>query len=98
MPKLPVPENWDRNTDVLIIGGGTAGLPAGIAVTEAGYRATVLEMTASTGGSGKMIGVGASFATGGAIGAGPGPGGRPQAARNKIPTKSKVVYKYLDQG
>jgi fumarate reductase flavoprotein subunit len=62
MTKLSIPEHWDHETDVLIIGGGTAGLPAGIAVKEAGMRATVLELTGSCGGSGKMIGVGGAFA------------------------------------
>jgi fumarate reductase flavoprotein subunit len=62
MPGWPVPENWDHETDVLIIGGGTAGLPAGIAVVEAGSKATVLELSSICGGSGNLIGAGASFA------------------------------------
>jgi len=62
MTKPPVAKHWDHKTDVLILGGGTAGLPAGIAVKEAGLRATVLELTGSCGGSGKMIGVGGAFA------------------------------------
>jgi fumarate reductase flavoprotein subunit len=62
MIKLMVPEKWDHETDVLIIGGGTAGIPAGIAVIEAGSKATLLELTSSCGGSGRMIGVGAAFA------------------------------------
>ena len=55
MGKLPVPEKWDYETDVLIVGGGTAGLPAGIAITEAGSKATVLELTTLCGGSGNLI-------------------------------------------
>ena len=62
MIKLGVPEKWDYETDVLIVGGGTAGIPAGIAVVEAGSKATIIESTSSCGGSGKMIGVGAAFA------------------------------------
>lgn len=46
---------WDYETDVVIIGGGTAGLPAAIKVQEAGLKATVLEWRPQCGGSLGMI-------------------------------------------
>ena len=52
-PELP--KKWDYETDVLIIGGGTAGLPAAIKVREAGQKATVLESRPQCGGSLGMI-------------------------------------------
>jgi len=55
------PGKWDKETDVLIIGAGTAGCPAAIAVQEAGYKATLLETTNITGGSGRLIMVGGAF-------------------------------------
>jgi fumarate reductase flavoprotein subunit len=57
-----IPKEWDRETDVLVIGAGTAGLPAGIAVKEAGAEVLVLESTRSCGGSGNLIAAGGSFA------------------------------------
>ncbi len=55
MIPLEVPKTWDHESDVLIIGGGTAGLPAGITVVEAGLKATVLEARSSPGGSFAMV-------------------------------------------
>ena len=52
-PELP--KKWDHETDVIIIGGGTAGLPAAIKVREAGLKATVLEWRPQCGGSLGMI-------------------------------------------
>lgn len=57
-----IPKQWDRETDVIVIGAGTAGLPAGIAVKEAGAEVLVLESTRSCGGSGNLIMGGGSFA------------------------------------
>jgi fumarate reductase flavoprotein subunit len=59
--RLPVPDKWDYETDVLIVGGGTAGLPAGVAAAEAGAKTTILELAKICGGSGNLIMVGASF-------------------------------------
>jgi len=61
MARERVPEKWDYETDVLIVGAGTAGLPAGIAAVEAGAKATILEVTKTCGGSGNLIMVGGSF-------------------------------------
>jgi len=41
---------------------GTAGLPAGAAAAEAGVKATILEVTRISGGSGNVVAMGASFA------------------------------------
>ena len=49
------PEKWDHETDVLIIGGGTTGLPAGSIVAEAGLKATILEARPKCGGSLNMV-------------------------------------------
>ena len=55
MAIVEVPKKWDHEADVVVVGGGTAGLPAGIIVAEAGLKATVLETRASCGGSFKMV-------------------------------------------
>lgn len=57
-----VPDKWDRETEVLIIGAGTAGLPCAIAAAESGAKVIILELTTITGGSGSLIFAGASFA------------------------------------
>lgn len=59
--RAKVPAKWDKETDVLIIGAGTAGCPAAIAVRKAGFKATIIETTNSTGGSGRVIMVGGAF-------------------------------------
>jgi fumarate reductase flavoprotein subunit len=46
---------WDHECDVVIVGGGTAGLPAAIKLQEAGQKATVLEWRPQCGGSLGMI-------------------------------------------
>lgn len=46
---------WDHEADVVIIGGGTAGLPAAIRLRERGHKATVLEWRPQCGGSLGMI-------------------------------------------
>jgi len=56
-----IPDKWDYETDVLIVGAGTAGLPAGVVAAEAGAKTTILEGTKTCGGSGNLIMVGASF-------------------------------------
>ena len=62
MTNADVPKKWDHDSDVIIIGGGTAGLPASIKVAEAGLKATVLETRPQCGGSLSMIAGGVVFA------------------------------------
>jgi 3-oxo-5alpha-steroid 4-dehydrogenase len=46
-----VPATWDRETDVVIVGFGGAGVAAAIEARKAGADVTVLEVTATGGGS-----------------------------------------------
>ena len=55
MSGIEVPGKWDHEADVIIVGGGTAGLPAAITVAEAGLKATVLEWKPACGGSFNMV-------------------------------------------
>ena len=55
MSVLEVPEKWDHEADVIVVGGGTAGLPAAVVVAEAGLKATVLESRPACGGSLSMV-------------------------------------------
>jgi len=57
-----IPKKWDYETDVLIVGGGTAGLPAAIVVAETGLKATVLEARGVCGGSFSMVAGGLAIA------------------------------------
>jgi fumarate reductase flavoprotein subunit len=62
MTKVDMPNKWDHESDVVIIGGGTTGLPAAVKVAEAGLKATVLETRPQCGGSLSMIVGGCIFA------------------------------------
>ncbi len=62
MTALEMPKNWDHKADVIIVGGGTAGLPAAITVAEAGLKATILESRPACGGSFSMIAGAMAFA------------------------------------
>jgi len=55
MTPAEMPKKWDHESDVVIVGGGTGGLPAGIIVTEAGQKATILESRPQCGGSFGMV-------------------------------------------
>ena len=55
MSAVEVPNKWDHEADVIIVGGGTAGLPAAIVVAEAGLKATLLESRPVCGGSFSMV-------------------------------------------
>ena len=50
-----IPKNWDYESDVIIVGGGTAGLPAAIVIAEAGFKVTILETRGLCGGSLSMV-------------------------------------------
>lgn len=57
-----VPDKWDHETEILIIGAGTAGLPCAIVAAEAGAKVTILESMTICGGSGSLIAAGGGFA------------------------------------
>ena len=44
MVPVLMPDKWDYEADVVIVGAGTAGLPAAWVVAEAGLKAVVLEL------------------------------------------------------
>ena len=49
------PKKWDAEADVIVVGGGTSGLPAAIVAAEEGAKTVLLEARASLGGSFKMV-------------------------------------------
>ena len=51
LDELSIPQKWDLETDILIIGAGTAGLAAAIEATKAGAEVTVVEQMPSCAGS-----------------------------------------------
>ena len=48
-------KHWDHEADVIVIGGGTAGLPAAIIAAQEGAKTTLLESRTTLGGSFKMV-------------------------------------------
>ncbi len=52
----PIPDAWDLETDVLIIGGGGTGVAAAVEAAESGARTLVIEKTSIMGGSTIMSG------------------------------------------
>jgi fumarate reductase flavoprotein subunit len=55
MTPVSTPKQCDLECDVLVIGAGAAGLPAAIAVAEAGFKPLVLEARPKAGGSLAMV-------------------------------------------
>jgi len=55
MTPVSTPKQCDLETDVLVIGAGAAGLPAAIAVAEAGFKPLIIEVNAKAGGSLAMV-------------------------------------------
>lgn len=47
-----IPENWDKEADVIVVGSGPTGLPAAIAAAEKGASVIVLEQGKEVGGCG----------------------------------------------
>jgi len=62
MAAVEVPKKWEHEADVIVVGGGTAGLPAAIVVAEAGLKATILESRPACGGSFAMVAGSMAFA------------------------------------
>jgi len=44
MAPVSIPKKWDYEADVVIVGGGTAGLPAAWVAADAGAKVCVLEL------------------------------------------------------
>jgi 3-oxo-5alpha-steroid 4-dehydrogenase len=53
---LPSVDSWRAETDVLIVGGGGAGISAAIEAADAGARVLVLEAASEPGGSTALAG------------------------------------------
>lgn len=51
-----IPPTWDKNTDIVIVGSGIAGLCAAIEAADAGARVLMLEKDAQPGGCAKFSG------------------------------------------
>jgi fumarate reductase flavoprotein subunit len=47
---LPVPAKWDHEADIVVVGGGGAGLSAAVSATEHGAKVIVIEKNAFCGG------------------------------------------------
>jgi len=62
MVPISVPEKWDYEADVVIVGAGTAGLPAAWVAADAGLKAVVLELLPYLNPSLSLINVGPAFA------------------------------------
>ncbi len=60
---VSAPDKWDYETDILIVGGGGAGLCASAAALRNGARVLVLEKQAETGGHSQHAGGAATFNT-----------------------------------
>ncbi len=61
MSLLQVPKKWDAEADVIVIGGGNAGLPAAITAHDKGARVMVLETSSGMASSLAMIAGGTPF-------------------------------------
>ena len=62
MARIPIPEKWDYEADVIVVGAGTAGFPAVIMAAEAEAEAVILEMLPILAPSLPLINVGPAFA------------------------------------
>jgi fumarate reductase flavoprotein subunit len=78
-----VPDKWDQDVDVVVVGAGGAGLAAAAIISTAGKRVVVLEKMPAIGGSSLICGGALSFA-----------GTDMQAAEN-IKDSKELLYKDL---
>jgi flavocytochrome c len=62
MVPVSIPKKWDYEADVVVVGGGTVGLPAAWVVADAGLKAVVLELLPYLAPSLSVINVGPVFA------------------------------------
>ncbi len=62
MPLLNVPEKWDDEADVIVVGAGTAGLPAAISAAVSGADVIILEAWSGPASSLALIAGGTPFA------------------------------------
>ncbi len=56
MGSFEVPENWDETYDIIVVGGGFAGLAAAYAATENGANTVLVEKLSTTGGNSSING------------------------------------------
>jgi fumarate reductase flavoprotein subunit len=62
MVRISIPEKWDYEADVVIVGAGTAGFPAAIEAHDAGAKTVILEILPIIAPSLPLINVGPAFA------------------------------------
>jgi fumarate reductase flavoprotein subunit len=62
MSLLQVPQKWDGEADVIVIGGGNAGIPAAVTAHDKGAKVMVLETSSGMASSLAMISGGTPFA------------------------------------
>ncbi len=62
MPSLQIPETWDGEADVIVVGAGTAGLPAAITAADRGAEVIILETWSGPASSLALIAGGTPFA------------------------------------
>ncbi len=62
MNPVEVPKNWDCEADIVVVGAGTAGMPAAIEAKDAGAKVILLEILPHCAPSLGLINVGPAFA------------------------------------
>ncbi len=62
MVPVSIPKKWDYEADIIVVGAGTAGLPAATVAAEAGAKVAVLELMSYCASSLALVNVGPAFA------------------------------------